>query len=556
MPAARHSQIPTDSLLALRQRLDRLPPKSPERVVQVKAVAELYDVSTDTVYRLLRDFHKPKAAQRADRGRPRVLPKAELERYCELIAALKLRTTNKKGRHLSTRRAIELIEDYGVETPQGLIRTPKGLLSRSTVNDYLNRWKLDQPRLTRQPPAVRFQAEFSNACWQFDMSPSDLKQVEAPLWIEPGRGTPTLMLYSVVDDRSGVDYQEYRCVYGEDAESALRFMFNAMAPKPYMPDFSFQGIPEMLYMDCGPVSKSRVFQNVMDALGVICQTHMPAGKDGRRVTARSKGKVERPFRTVKEIHETLYHFHRPQNEAEANLWLQRYLLNYNRQPHRSEPHTRLDDWFANLPADGFREMCSWEQFCRFAREPERRKVGPDARVSVDGTAYEVAPELAGETVLLLWGLFDNELYVEYDGERSGPYVPVAGPIPLNRYRSFKKTSVDEKADRIRQLADQLGLPIAALTGDTDFQLSTPITIREDLPRQPFNTESQEYHYPNQVAAKLAIADEIAMPLAKLAPSDRTFIDHVLTETLVRSVVLARIREYFRHKDTQGDQHAS
>lgn len=556
MPAARHSQIPTDSLLALRQRLDRLPPKSPERVAQVKAVAELYDVSTDTVYRLLRDFHKPKAAQRSDRGRPRVLPKAELERYCELIAALKLRTTNKKGRHLSTRRAIELIEDYGVETPQGLIQAPKGLLSRSTVNDYLNRWKLDQPRLTRQPPAVRFQAEFSNACWQFDMSPSDLKQVEAPLWIEPGRGTPTLMLYSVVDDRSGVDYQEYRCVYGEDAESALRFMFNAMAPKPFMPDFLFQGIPEMLYMDCGPVSKSRVFQNVMDALGVICQTHMPAGKDGRRVTARSKGKVERPFRTVKEIHETLYHFHRPQNEAEANLWLQRYLLNYNRQPHRSEPHTRLDDWLANLPAEGFREMCSWEQFCRFAREPERRKVGPDARVSVDSTAYEVAPELAGETVLLLWGLFDNELYVEYDGERSGPYVPIAGPIPLNRYRSFKKTSVDEKADRIRQLADQLGLPIAALTGDTDFQLSTPITIREDLPRQPFNTESQEYHYPNQVAAKLAIADEIAMPLAKLAPSDRTFIDHVLTETLVRSVVLARIREYFRHKDTQGDQHAS
>lgn len=175
---------------------------------------------------------------------------------------------------------------------------------------------------------------------------------------------------------------------------------------------------------------------------------------------------------------------------------------------------------------------------------------------MNGTAYELAPELAGETVLLLWGLFDNELYVEYDGERSGPYVPVAGPIPLNRYRAFKKTSVDEKADRIRQLADQLGLPIAALTGDTDFQLSTPITMREDLPRQLFNTESQEYHYPNQVVAKLAIADEIAMPLAKLAPSDRSFIDHVLTETFVRSVVLARIREYFRHKDTQGDQHAS
>lgn len=555
MPAARRSPVPADSLLALRQRLDRLPPKSPGRPVLVESVAELYGVSTATVYRLLRDFHKPKAAHRADCGRPRVLPKAELERYCELIAALKLRTTSKQGRHLSTRRAIELIEDYGVETPQGLVRAPKGLLSRTTVNEYLNRWKLDQPRLTRQLPAVRFQAEFSNACWQFDMSPSDLKQVDAPLWIEPGRGAPTLMLFSVVDDRSGVGYQEYRCVYGEDAESALRFLFNAMAPKPYMPEFPFQGIPGMLYMDSGPVAKSRVFQNVMDALGIVWQTHMPAGKDGRRVTARAKGKVERPFRTVKEMHETLYHFHRPQNEAEANLWLQRYLLNYNCQPHRSESHSRLEDWLAHLPAEGFREMCSWEQFCRFAREPERRKVGPDARITIDGTAYEVAPELAGENVLLLWGLFDNELYVEYEGERSGPYVPVSGPIPLNRYRAFKKTVVDEKADRIRQLADQLGLPIAALTGDTDIHLAEPTTSLEALPRQPFNAEPQEYHFPTQIAAKLAIADEIAMPLAKLDPDDRAFIDSVLAETLARSAVLARIREYFRQKETLGDQHA-
>ena len=177
---------------------------------------------------------------------------ADLERYCELIAALKLRTRNKQGRHLSTRRAIELLEQYGVETPQGLVRAPKGMLHKTTIDVYLRRWHLDQPRLTRQPPAVRFQAEFSNACWHFDLSPSDLKQVEAPLWIEPARGTPTLMLFSVVDDRSGAAYQEYRCVYGEDAESALRFLFNAMAPKPFMPEFPFQGIPDRLYLEYVP----------------------------------------------------------------------------------------------------------------------------------------------------------------------------------------------------------------------------------------------------------------------------------------------------------------
>ena len=63
------------------------------------------------------------------------------------------------------------------------------------------------------------------------MSPSDLKRIEAPSWVDPAKGDPTLMLYSVVDDRSGVCFLEYRCVYGEDAESALRFLFNAMAAK-------------------------------------------------------------------------------------------------------------------------------------------------------------------------------------------------------------------------------------------------------------------------------------------------------------------------------------
>ena len=553
MAASRRKRIPLDSLLALRQRLDQLPKKSPQRAAQVAAVAELYGISSASVYRLLRELHKPKPAHRADLGYPRVLPKPEMERYCELVAALKLRTTNKQGRHLSTARAIELLEQYGVETPLGLARAPKGVLGKTTVNGYLSRWGLDQPRLTRQPAAVRFQAEQSNDCWQFDLSPSDLKHVEAPLWHEPGRGEPTLMLFSVVDDRSGVGYQEYRCVYGEDAESSLRFLFNAMAAK-IDPEFPFQGRPKMLYLDNGPVAKSRVFQNVMQALGIEWQTHMPAGKDGRRVTARSKGKVERPFRTVKDAHETLYHFHKPQNEAEANLWLQRYLLNYNRQPHRAEPHSRLEDWLANLPPEGIREMCAWEQFCRFAREPERRKVGIDARVSVEGTAYEVDPNLAGETVLLLWGLFDTELYVEYDGERTGPYYPVSGPIPLNRYRAFKKTRTDEKADRIRQLADQLGLPIAALTGEPDVHL-IELRTQIELPRQPFDTAAHEYRFPSVIAAKLAIADEIGKPLAKLGMDDRAFIDSVLIETLTRSVVLARIRDYFRDKKTGGEKHA-
>ena len=58
MSSGWRKQIPADVLMQLRQRLDRLPRKSPERAVQVLVVAELYGLSTSSVYRALKDFLK------------------------------------------------------------------------------------------------------------------------------------------------------------------------------------------------------------------------------------------------------------------------------------------------------------------------------------------------------------------------------------------------------------------------------------------------------------------------------------------------------------------
>ncbi|WP_081705345.1 IS481 family transposase [Gloeobacter kilaueensis] len=549
--------MPAEALVQLRSRLAILPERSGERKVLLEQSAGLFGVSVATVYRALREQQRPKSVHRADRGSPRLLPRPELERYCEVIAAMKLRTLNQKGRHVSTARAIALLEEYGMDTPSGFVQLPKGLLAKSTVNHYLDAWGYDLERLTRQPPAVRFQAEHSNECWHFDLSPSDLKHLhKPPAWVEPGRGNPTLMLFSVVDDRSGVCFQEYRCVYGEDVEAALRFLFGAMSPKEAT-GVDFGGIPAMLYADNGPIARSRVFQNVLECLGIKLLTHMSAGSDGTRVTARAKGKVERPFRTVKEAHETLYHFHQPQSEAEANLWLQRYLMHYNDRPHRSEPHSRLEDWQRHLPSQGIRQMCSWERFCTFAREPERRKVGADARVTVEGVAYQVEPDLAGETVVLWWGLFDNELYVEKDEQRYGPYLPVDGPIPLHRYRKFKKTRTQERSERIATLATRLGLPRAALEGHAELaylveEAPAPQAVRA-LPFRDLDPY-QEFNYPSALMAKRAIAQALGCPLAKLSEEERAFIDAVLGETLSKKEVLERVRRHLAH-DPPGEAHA-
>ncbi len=190
--------------VTLRGKLEDLPVRSAERQHLLQGCADLHGVSVATIHRALREQFRPRSLHRRDRGRPRKLPEREMERFCELVAAMKLRTTNQKGRHLSTARALELLVEHGIETPDGLVRAPPDLLTRTTVNRYLRAWGLDDERMTRPPPAQRFQAERVNECWQFDLSPSNLKQVPAPLWVKAGRSPPTLMLFSVVDDRSRV----------------------------------------------------------------------------------------------------------------------------------------------------------------------------------------------------------------------------------------------------------------------------------------------------------------------------------------------------------------
>lgn len=73
-------------------------------------------------------------------------------------------------------------------------------------------------------------------------------------------------------------------------------------------------------------------------------------------------------------------------------------------------------------------------------------------------------------------------------------------------------------------------------------------------RQSFPAATEEC-YASTIMAKLAIANELATPLAKLTSSDRQFIEQLLGETLIRRIVLNRVREYFR-RTKKEDDHAS
>lgn len=75
-----------------------MPARNPERLALLTGTAAFCGVSRATLFGHSASRLRPRALRRADRGQPRKLPAAELERWCEVIAALKLRTTSEKSR--------------------------------------------------------------------------------------------------------------------------------------------------------------------------------------------------------------------------------------------------------------------------------------------------------------------------------------------------------------------------------------------------------------------------------------------------------------------------
>jgi hypothetical protein len=135
-------RIAFEVLIDLRHRLDQLPTCSGERRDMLCQAANLYGVSESTLYRQL-PLYRPKALRRTDQRVPRVLPRAEMIRYREVIAAPKVRTMNKKGRYISTVRAIEVLEGTGIQTPTPFTRSALPIESRADWQSptiWANRW--------------------------------------------------------------------------------------------------------------------------------------------------------------------------------------------------------------------------------------------------------------------------------------------------------------------------------------------------------------------------------------------------------------------------------
>ena len=185
-----------------------------------------------------------------------------------------------------------------------------------------------------------------------------------------------------------------------------------------------------------------------------------------------------------------------------------------------------------------------------ARQPSERSVGSDACITLEGISYQLKAEMAGEKVMVLIGVFDSEIYVDFQNKKEGPFYPAAGPIPLHTYRSFKKTHQEKKLDEISDLAKRITLPRSVLSGrKEDIHLLEQSNLFEEKPLvfTPFrDTEIEELSYfATPLEAKLAIACHLGRPLATLLVEQRQEIDGFITQTLHKETLLNKVRDYFK-----------
>lgn len=528
-------KVPLEILFRLDEKITNLPNNGKLRRELVHEVAILYDLSDSAIYRQLKNLqlHPPTRKRRKDSGAPKILSNEKLYLYCQLIAALKIRTINNQNHTLSTKQCITFLENEGVVVNNKTISAPKNILKTSTVNKYLSLYYISPNDVLSEPTFTHFEASYSNQCWQLDITPSELHRLPSQHKDDPRR----VFVFSVIDDKSGLSYSRYYLAEGEDTLTSLDFLYNAFAKLTNNKN-ELHGLPTFIYTDNASFVKSALFNRVMSKLGIQILTHLPRGKGGRKTTARAKGKIERHHRSIKSILEPIYKFSVPHDLYEANIKLTQFSLELSHKKHRSLNKNRSDVWLEFLPIDAKMSICPYAQYQSLLREPVSRKVKGDATVQINSITYQVESQFAGEEVIVLASLEYDHIYIEYRNDEYGPFLPSEAPLPFGEYKSPTKSLKEKSADEIVMLSKviQLNLPANESQGS-----HSPYNLNPNL-LPPHNKE-----YLSITEAKLAIAKYIGKPLGQLLKEQQEFINQLTSQTLKHDELIQNIDNYLKIK---------
>ena len=103
--------------------------------------------------------------------------------------------------------------------------------------------------------------------------------------------------------------------------------------------------------------------------------------------------------------------------------------------------------------------------------------------------------------------------------------------------------IEETPEEIRERIFDLAKQIRIVVDPLSEEYKELAHIYKELPEDMITWKTPPF-YRNKIEAKVAIADFLGMPLAKLSKADLEMIDKKLSETLEKYEVMKMVKEYF------------
>jgi len=426
----------------------------------------------------------------------------------------KIRRRNAERRTISTERAIEVAKQEGL-IPE--------VLPASSVNR-----RARQLGLADHEAVHRFEAERGNQVHQFDCSGSNVFAVAGPGRVvvrdprkriiyknRPDAERVRVWVAGIKDDHSRVRFAKYFIAPGEAVVATLPVLIEAWT-NPHGRDFLLRGLPDILYMDKGPLAKSAMAQAFFTRLNVDPQTHA-AGN------AKATGKQEREWRTWASDFESPFLLHIGQELHLDDLndrfmaWLKR--RNEDRHP-RERSQSCIGMWQRSILGQTLRELP--EDATRFTFTSTDRQVGSDRSLRLDGEVYMLPAELAGRKVAVWRDIQGN---VRVEDPRSGKvYEPIEDePLAFGEFKAFRRTDMQKALDEaVEQVTAAMPAPLAAAPTDNVVRLQPKAAPVEAT--LPFG--GPRYHG-SEEEALAHVAEAIGRPVASLPAPVREAINQYL-----------------------------
>lgn len=350
---------------------------------------------------------------RADRGAPRVVATALVDRAVELRRELPERTTG---------TLVELLKSEARD--KGL---PELILEEATLAYHLRQRNATKKQLKREGKAFpRYEHPRRNASWQGDWS----QGIPLPDPTDPSK-TKLCHLHAFICDHTR--YVVHAEFYFRQNLPCLEDCFRKA--------ILHGGTPEMAYFDNGSVYQSKQIQMVAARLQtqiVFATPYCPEGK----------GKIERWFRTCKESFYPEARRANLQSLEELNQFFWGWLENtYHSREHSELKATPRERWEAG--AVGIRYPEPAKLLDLFLWE-EVRCVDKSGCIQLGGNAYPVAEHLVGRKVTVRFDPFDLSRIRLYE---NGEFTQSLEPQTLVQ-RTFRK-AVPRRKDKGEQLESSI-----------------------------------------------------------------------------------------------------